>query len=355
MSSVPPNPPDLSEISRKLQAPKDYETEFNIFCSLCKAFELDPDAYEEAMDLVFTENLLTYSRSVIVYAAKRGYTKVINYLLLKGNNRYYDGFVAACAGGFLDLVKMFNSYYCPSTEKWNQGYIAACKRGHNDVALYIENEVTKIMSVPMPEHILLYGSCLLGNSDFLKMTPKNKETWNWALKGLCYNGSIELINQFIEHSSKHSDYGLDWDSGLLEASIKGHVTVADLMIQKGATNWCYALDVALKKSHIDLIKYLSQKSIFIMWNGIDVACQKGNLEAFSIFFENVTLSRESWFRIVNDFYTVNSLHIIEFIKSKYKYQVPKDMIEEYKDYLLKMKYLLQVLNTDIVQTIKNYV
>jgi hypothetical protein len=75
----------------------------------------------------------------------------------------------------------------------------------------------------------------------------NSREWNWGLYGACKGGHLSLANLIIIKGANN------WNSGLRGACVGGHLELANLMISKGANDWDWALTGACNGDHINLV------------------------------------------------------------------------------------------------------
>jgi hypothetical protein len=62
------------------------------------------------------------------------------------------------------------------------------------------------------------------------MIEKGATDWNWGLRNACLGGHLELAQLMTEKGAR------DWDEGLLGACEGGYLDLVQLMIEKGATD-----------------------------------------------------------------------------------------------------------------------
>jgi hypothetical protein len=100
----------------------------------------------------------------------------------------------------------------------------------------------------------LWGSCIGGHIGLANlMIQKGATILNGGLWGACQGGHKELVDLMIQKGAT------DWDWGLEGACEGGHTELVDLMIYRGAINWNRGLGGACLGGHKELVDLMIQR------------------------------------------------------------------------------------------------
>ena len=97
---------------------------------------------------------------------------------------------------------------------------------------------------------------------------------------LCELGSLRIIQKYINASER-----LDWNRGLRGACYGGHMALALLMIEKGATDWNWGLRGACEGGHMALAQLMFEKGATDLNWGLWGACEGGQMELAQLMIE----------------------------------------------------------------------
>ena len=198
----------------------------------------------------------------------------------------YDGFIGACVGGNLDIIKIFIAKFTDieHNHMWDSGLYYACQNGHKEIInLMIANGAADwnnaLYGACQSQHIKLvnlmiangandwnrglYYACKTGNKEIIElMLVKGANNWNEGLKTACYYGHKEIAELMIVKGANN------WNDGLTNACSCGNLEIAELMIVKGANNWNEGLINACICGNLELVKLMIIKGADDWNNGL---------------------------------------------------------------------------------------
>jgi len=78
--------------------------------------------------------------------------------------------------------------------------------------------------------------------------------WNIGLRGACRGGHLDLAKLMIEKGASDC-----FNLALEDACLGGHREIVDFLIEKGARNWNWGIILACQSKHQDLVKLMIEK------------------------------------------------------------------------------------------------
>ncbi len=119
----------------------------------------------------------------------------------------------------------------------------------------------------------LYNACLGGHLGIARlMIEKGAYHMNHAMYYACEGGCMDVVDLLIENGAS------DWNNGLLGASSGGNIEIFRRMISYGADNLNRALYHACRNNHIHIVRELIMLDADDGNLGLREACYNGNLE-----------------------------------------------------------------------------
>ena len=103
-----------------------------------------------------------------------------------------------------------------------------------------------------------------------------------SLYQLCYKGDSDAVHTRISNDEITSN---NVDNGLYGACIGGHLELANLMIENGATDFDIGLECACQGGHLDLANLLIAKGATDFDNGLACACKGGKVTLMTLMVE----------------------------------------------------------------------
>lgn len=208
-------------------------------------------------------------------AAEGNHKDLINFLVLKGADKWNLGLMGASESGNKDLVKFFINKGADDAET-GMGY--AAKGGHRDLVNF-----------------------------FIK---KGAHNWQWGMTYAAFGGHKNLVNFFVNKGAQ------DWDLGLRAAAEKGSVELIDFFIQKGSKDWNSGMRGASAGGHLDLINFFIQKGAKKWDKGLLGAAKNGNPESARFFIDlGAKDFREAYIIARNE----GNKEMMEYLQKNYKF------------------------------------
>jgi hypothetical protein len=101
----------------------------------------------------------------------------------------------------------------------------------------------------------LVCACAHSHMDIAQlMINKGASNWNQGLLHACYNGHINIVQLMITKGAHHN-----WNHGLSSACLNGHMNIVQLMIANGASDWNLGLLSACRNGHMDIVQLMIAK------------------------------------------------------------------------------------------------
>jgi ankyrin repeat protein len=212
-------------------------------------------------------------------ACKGGNMEIIKLLYSKREDNkmegtlIYEGIKNICSGGYVDIFKYYYKVLMellkdiPDTRMMMK--IVSC--GNNN-----DNEILNFYNKDINDFLLV--ACKSRNLDLIKllismgvndwnggmktalnenntevaelMITKGANDWSEGLIGACKNNNSSIINLMIEKGANN------WNKGLYGACIGGHENIVNMMIEKGANNWNVGLFGASINGNIDIVNMM---------------------------------------------------------------------------------------------------
>lgn len=164
------------------------------------------------------------------YNCKYGRTDIINLLATKdiddsdynNNNRWNEGLVGACVGGFIEIAAFMIKN---GATNLNEGLLKACVNDQPEVAKYMitsgANELIECLEV-----VCYYCYDL----DLLKIiTSKDNMVWDEGLRYACRGKNVEFVKFMLNHHS----YTVNELNRALSCTNYDSVDIINLLLRKG--------------------------------------------------------------------------------------------------------------------------
>lgn len=130
---------------------------------------------------------------------------------------------------------------------------------------------------PFTANIIMYGACVGGYMSIIELAiTYGASDWNNGLWSACKGGQVGVIEFMISRGA------CDFNEGMSGACKKGHLNAVKLMTDKGADNWDDALYNACYRGHLDIIKYMTDRGLANLDRGLAIACWRGHRDITEI-------------------------------------------------------------------------
>ena len=125
-----------------------------------------------------------------------------------------------------------------------------------------QNLVDLFLKRGMERDTLIEAAYFSGNRKVIEYAPiKDYFEWQSALYGACQGNQVELVEEIIRNCKGRQ---LSWDTGLHCACAGAAKDTIRLMIEKGATDFNWALNAACKELQID---FSNDQLCIFCWKG----------------------------------------------------------------------------------------
>ena len=156
------------------------------------------------------------------------------------------GYYPACElFEFCDQEQLIHIFGCNQTLLETKGWMTKdITFDRNSITICKKNLLINLSQQKIDINDGLHGACQGGHLHLANlMIEKGATDWNWGLQGACIGGYLHLANLMIEKGAT------DWNWGLDGGCSGGHLHLINLMIEKGATycNWCLKISTEHSK------------------------------------------------------------------------------------------------------------
>ena len=260
--------------------------------------------------------LITQESSLVYIASVRGFTKIVQLLLVYGkygpdDMRIGDSspLYVACQEGHFETVKLLIQHKADIDFKFREGFTplyVACQRGNKNIAEYLIKCGANVNSACINGSSPLYIACQEGNVDTVELLVHHyaniEATFRRGFTPLyvaCRNGHIDTMKKLISYGANINAIDEDGSSSVYVVSQNGHHEIAKELILAGANPEIpflggYApLYVACQNGHHLIVKELLKcKSVDknkIAPNGsssLYIACQNGHYDVVLTLLES---------------------------------------------------------------------
>lgn len=279
----------------------------------------------EIYDLVI--NKISYpfictNDNVVQYACESGNINMVKFFMdsipkdkysYAEDWRYSSYMFAACCSGNLELVDFifslitsyvsdymlnnngnsplyFNPYFNAHSEfdseathnDLNRSLAEACKRGNIDIVKYF---ISKGFKGGQLINDCLFNASALGNTAIIDLLLENNQDVppispvTTIANGACYGGHMNIIKDMINQGF------VEWDEGLMQASIAGHMDIVKLMVENGAHRWDTAALHACQRGHINIVKFMLEKGAVNAHDYMHYACYYNDINLVNLLID----------------------------------------------------------------------
>lgn len=137
---------------------------------------------------------------------------------------------------------------------WNQGFLGACRGGHLPIIkLMISKGVINLCDNGLAE------ACFGGHLPIVElMIKKGADNWSWGFKMACRGGSFNIVKLMLSYIREYRGIKSLLCLGFNEACRAGNITIVKLMVSNGVDDLDYGLDLARSKGHHIITQYLAE-------------------------------------------------------------------------------------------------
>lgn len=245
------------------------------------------------------KNLSDSATKKLIYACKIGDIDSVKTIISSKTINTYSIITAyyACRGGNIELTKLITKMciFTNNGNKINKMWLycleGACKGGHLDIFKLYQNKISsKYYNIPCFETHESLKNCSVSVAKFGEINLANyvinyitnnfnnvlQHTWDRIMFAACEGGHIDMINMI---ESILPERNKKFGSGVIYyACISGDIKILDLMVAKGANNWCDAFIGACEGGCVDLVKFTRYKNPCNFHEGFERACYNGHIE-----------------------------------------------------------------------------
>lgn len=128
----------------------------------------------------------------------------------------------------------------------------------------------------------LNGACLGNQKNLVEfLIDRGVDDFNWGLAGASSNGHLQLAKFLIEKSESILD--VNW--ALFRACGGGHADVVEFLIEKGANDLKSGMNIALEKCRVSIAKLMIEKGARVSCLAMQYACRGGSLDCIQLLFD----------------------------------------------------------------------